>query len=79
MCVILLFLKLGSHISTHTIIEGRKRNGNFFIKIDLSLIDVETHSGKAYDILFKLNFAFNVENPKHLEIFLILSRVTYVK
>ena len=42
-------------------IDGRRRNGNFFIKIDPSLIDVENHPGKAHDILFKFNFVFNIE------------------
>ena len=69
MCVILPFLKLDSHISTCTIIDGRRRNGNLFIKTDDSLIDVENQAVKAYDILFKLNFVFNVENPKQLENF----------
>ena len=69
MCLILLFLKLDSHISTYTIIDGRRRNGNFFIKTDHSLIDVENHAGKAYDIIFKFNFVFNTENPKQIENF----------
>ena len=69
MCVILLFLKLDSHISTCTIIDGGRRNGHFFIKIDHSLIDVEGLAVKACGIHFKLNFIFNVENPKLLENF----------
>ena len=42
-------------------IDGRRRNGNFFIKIDHSLINVEDHPVKAFDILFKLHFVFNAE------------------
>ena len=69
MCVILLFLKLDSHISTYTIIDWRRRNGNFFLKTDHSLTDVENHPRKAHDIIFKLKFVFNIENPKQHENF----------
>ena len=56
-------------ISTCTLMDWRRRNGNFLIKTDHSFIDVENHPGKAYDILFKLNFVFNIENPMQLENF----------
>ena len=39
-------------------IDGRRRNGNFFTKVDHSLIDVEDYPVKAFDILFKMHFAF---------------------
>ena len=59
--------------------DGRRRNGNFFIKVGHSLIDVEDHLVKAFDILFKLHFVFMENMRSSLKTFMILSRVAYKK
>ena len=53
----------------YTTMDGRRRNGNFFIKVDHSLINDEDHPIKAFDIIFKLHFVFNIDHAKLLENF----------
>ena len=52
-----------------SIANGNRNSGNFFLKVDHELVNVENHPVKAFDILFKLHFVFNIEYAKSLENF----------
>ena len=51
------------------LVNGSWNSGIFFIKVDHELVNAENHPVKAFDILFKLHFVFNVEYAKQLKSF----------